>query len=56
MRIARTALNLARIVGWGAGIKFAHHALKLAIAAFLDEISAYLQLVRARLLGKVSKS
>lgn len=52
MRIGKTALNLARIAGWGAGLRYLHAASRITLAAFLDELSALCLLWRSRLLTK----
>ncbi len=52
MRILETGLNLARIAGPCAGLRFARHALKLAVCDSLATLSALCLLWRAKLLAK----
>jgi hypothetical protein len=52
MRILETARTLARIAGIGAAWRYLKGAGRIALAAELDTLAAYIQLLRHRALSK----
>jgi hypothetical protein len=50
MRIVINSLHLARIAGLRAGLRHYRFALRLALAAYLDELSSLALLIRSKLL------
>ena len=56
MRQLHNALALAKWRGLRAGLRHARFAYKLALCAWLDESSAYLLLVRSRILKQMNRN